>query len=521
MRYQPQGSARLNTNPLRRGLVSYMLLTGKSYADVADGSAWTPVGPVGFDGAPRGLGMHIKGAALAYVARALPAAITSGASQPLTFRFRVYFHTVPTSSTNSIMSWGNTAQDPSPRFLVRATAGALSVYFTGSYHPTFTVQAEKEYILTFTSDGSFQIWYLNGVQMGSASFSPFNGNASNLFFGIGYNGPDASTDYVLSDFAAWNRGLSPTEVRVDADNPWLAIDSGSSSSAYQSAIASVGASGAAVPPGSSYTASLSDALTPGDIQSNTFFTPAQVADILSTATQASAAAALGASLAETLVVSDTAAAVAALSAAGVETIIISDVSSTSGSGAASITESVSIAEALGVLSAASAALSDTISATDASSTNGSGSAGISDSLNIADSRTAQVSALAALLDSLGVADQTYVAGSASAAAGSDTLTIGELRSGQLATASGTADSLSPTEALAASLLSKTDVTISANLIPRSRWVTFDGGTRVVVFAGGTRVVIFESLGGITAHTVQFDGGIHTVKFDGGMHTVIF
>jgi hypothetical protein len=66
MRYQPQGLVRTGrANPLTRGLVSYLPLTGKSYLDAVDKPAWTVVAsatPIAFDVAPRGIAMRSKGA---------------------------------------------------------------------------------------------------------------------------------------------------------------------------------------------------------------------------------------------------------------------------------------------------------------------------------------------------------------------------------------------------------------------------------------------------------------------------
>lgn len=47
--------------------------------------------------------------------------------------------------------------------------------------------------------------------------------------------------------------------------------------------------------------------------------------------------------------------------------------------------------------------------------------------------------------------------------------------------------------------SVTDVTMDANLVPKHRWLTFEGTSRVVTFEGNNR-------------TIPFDGTNRTVRF---------
>lgn len=209
------------SSPLARGLVAYMPLAGKANFDVVDGSTWATAGtsPAAYDGAPRGLGLRVKGAAAAYVTKPIPAAISSNVTQQLTLRFRLYLKSLTT--TSSIMSWGTGAQDGAPRFYARMTNNLLSFYYAGGYgngiNPATSV--DREYIVHHTFDGVTHATYLNGVLVGT-SLGAWSGNSSTLYLGSGFDGTNASTDFLLSDFALWNRALSASEAASDAQNPW-------------------------------------------------------------------------------------------------------------------------------------------------------------------------------------------------------------------------------------------------------------------------------------------------------------
>lgn len=217
---QPQQAAPIDWgDPLARGLASYMPSIGNGYQDAADNRAWSVVAnttPIAFDTAPRGRGMRIKGATPSYVTRPIPAAISSSATQPLTIRFRLYFRSLPTASI-AIMSWGSVAQDGAPRFYIH-TAGSVLQFFFSTYHWNPAVVAEREYVVTHTFDGATMNTYMDGVLIGTASGVSWAGNFASLYLGMGYDGQQAASDFLLSDFAMWNRALSAQEVVIDAQN---------------------------------------------------------------------------------------------------------------------------------------------------------------------------------------------------------------------------------------------------------------------------------------------------------------
>lgn len=219
MRYQPPGLTRLAASPLRRGLVSYIPLSSPSRGDIVDGVAWTSGGTTAMDVAPRGTGLRVKAVNNAYVSRPIASVIGTGTAQPVSFRYRLYLHAVPTTS---LMSWGSTPQDGTPRYYARLSSvggGTLNFFFSGSYHYAAPVQIEREYIVTHTFDGSLHSTYLNGVLVGTSG-GAWTGNAANLYLGIGFDGVLSTSDFLISDFALWNRSLSAQEVVSDAQNPW-------------------------------------------------------------------------------------------------------------------------------------------------------------------------------------------------------------------------------------------------------------------------------------------------------------
>lgn len=217
MRYQPQGLVRLAASPLRRGLVAYMPLSSTAFRDAQDGSAWAATGPVALGIGPRGIGLRPKGATAQYVSRAIPAGLSTSTTQPVSLRYRLLLNAAP--SVTAIMSWGNTPQDGSPRQYARVTGGTLNVFIAGSYRPSGSIAVGREYVITYVFDGSAHYVYIDGVQTGVTGGAQTN-NASSFFLGIGYDGANAGTDFNISDFALWNRALSPAEVFSDAQAPW-------------------------------------------------------------------------------------------------------------------------------------------------------------------------------------------------------------------------------------------------------------------------------------------------------------
>jgi hypothetical protein len=54
-----------------------------------------------------------------------------------------------------------------------------------------------------------------------------------------------------------------------------------------------------------------------------------------------------------------------------------------------------------------------------------------------------------------------------------------------------------------------DVTMDASLIPKNRWITFEGTGRVVAFEGNNRTIAFEG----NQRTVAFEGNNRTVSYE--------
>lgn len=351
-------------------------------------------------------------------------------------------------------------------------------------------------LIVVRRQSSVEFWH-DGRLVRSITQAPLNLAASTFIAGsfIADNYWTSNSDMVLAGrvVAEW----TPDQIRSFSANPWQLFEAGSSSSAYQAAIASIGTAGPAT-----YTASIADALTASDFTSATYLTAAQVSDVLSAAETLSTNASVAATVADTLAIAEARTTIATVNAALADTLALADLTS---AGTGSITESVTDALAFSEFAGTTVQLTSSVQ----------------DTLAVTDSHSSKITALAAIIDSLGVTDQNFVTGATYAAAGSDTLTVADVQSGQLAASAASADGLTPSELLASTLIGHADVAVPALQIPKSRWVMFEGGTRVVVFDGGTRVVVFESQGGVAAHTVKFDGGVHTVKFDGGTHTVAF
>lgn len=236
MRYQPQGPARLGGNrALQRGLLAYTLLSSRHPRDLADGSQWTVVAsstPLTFDIARRGIGVSFKGATPAYVTRPTPAVAVAPAA--LTIRFRFYLRAA--QGTSALMTFGNVSYDGAPAFYCRYDGSALSIYFAGGYRIYQSVQVETEYILTHTYDGTTHRTYLNGVLINTV-VAGWSGGAANLYLGTGFNGAVAGQNFILSDFALWNRALPPAEVGIDWQSPWEMIDDGGDEDDYPFAAA--------------------------------------------------------------------------------------------------------------------------------------------------------------------------------------------------------------------------------------------------------------------------------------------
>ena len=218
---QPQsGPGQIDRDaPIARGLVSSAPLAARPSDDPVDGGAWAVVAsstPVAFDAFPRGRALRIKGAGPAYVSRPIPASIGTSTTQAITLRFRVHFRVV--SVISGVMSWATSAGDGAPRFYARATSTShLNFYLGGGYRYSSPVVANRDYVVTHTFDGSLHSTYVNGVLIGTL-MGGWGGNAASFFLGNGFDPAQGGTDFLISDFAAWNRALSPQEVVSDSQN---------------------------------------------------------------------------------------------------------------------------------------------------------------------------------------------------------------------------------------------------------------------------------------------------------------
>lgn len=326
----------------------------------------------------------------------------------------------------------------------------------------------------------------------------------------------------------------------------------------------------AAPVGSSYTASLSDSLSASEGNTSKFFTAGQVADILSAAENSvnsllvslsnSDTATLSennlgqliarSSVADTASVSDATSNTASnslgysdvltsaeaiysaqtgyaqaadtnafteitgaqqtSSASSADTVNMSEAQSALLQAIAAATETLSVADAPTVGSnAVLSAVSDSIAISDSGQNQASFGTSSTDSLSLADSAASNVQMLAAWLDNVGLADQNFLAGSAAQASASDSVVITDNTSALQSAIAQSSDTLSVAEVLSGFLLgSAPPVTITADQIPDTRWIKFEGNVRVVVFEGTGRVVAFEG----NARTIVFEGTNRTVSF---------
>jgi hypothetical protein len=226
---QPQQAVPVDAGyPLARRLVSYLPLAGQVRDAV--GGIWTVTNgtiPLTYGAARRGRGMAVVSASTpSYVARPSPAEITTATNQPLTLRFRLAIATVPTSgATSGILCWADAPDSGSPRYYARLTGnangtGTLEFYYStsgGVYRTPIIVQTGGDYILHHTFDGTTHSVYLTGAYQGGFT-GAWTLNPGSFYIGRGFNAPVAS--YLVSDFALWDRALSGSEVRADAENPW-------------------------------------------------------------------------------------------------------------------------------------------------------------------------------------------------------------------------------------------------------------------------------------------------------------
>lgn len=294
--------------------------------------------------------------------------------------------------------------------------------------------------------------------------------------------------------AVWRRTLADSEMVSLADNPWqLFRPRFRRTSAFS--------------PSTETSAAWLDAITAADLTSATYFSAAQVADILSAAESGSAAA--------------------TNTAAAADTLTLGDAVSSALSALAAASDSLSASEAFASLQQAVSALVDTLALNDSASSSAAGTATRTDSLSLSDSTTSAAQAAAAYIDSLGLIDQAVAAGSASATR-ADSVTVTDATSSLLTAIASASDSLAATDVLAAFLAGAIPpVTIDKASITKAHWVTFAGGTHVVSFAGGTKVVVFGggtrvvTFGGSGVKKVVFDGGAKRVAFAGGTKRVTF
>lgn len=225
---QPQQPVQVDAgHPLARGLVVAMPLAGQGLRDAVAG-AWTLTQtspPVEYAASSRGRGLHSGSGRSAYVSRVQPASITNSATQPITLLFRLSIFTLPGSGiTGALMSWASAPGSGSPRYYARlagtsATTANIEFYYStsGGVYRTPTAIARGEHIIIHTFDGTTHNVYIDGVNVGSFTGS-WTLDGGSFFLGNGFDG--AAGDFLLSDFAAWNRGLSASEARSVSANPY-------------------------------------------------------------------------------------------------------------------------------------------------------------------------------------------------------------------------------------------------------------------------------------------------------------
>lgn len=458
MRYQPYGPARLSpSSGLNRGVVCAIPLTGTSYTDAADGKIWVPkpgsVQPI-FEGSPRGVGLNLKGAGAAYVSRAIPAPVSLSTTQPITLRFRVYFRVANVIS--GLMSWGTTAGDGAPRFYARLTSSSqLNFYYGGGYRYSSPIVANREYLVTHTFDGSLQSTYVNGVLIGSAA-SGWGGNAASFFLGSGFDAAQGGTDYLISDFVAWNRALSPQEVANDAQSPWMlysapdesrvaasaapthlagaTFSSASASSALSTAIRLAGSGAAAASASSSLTTAVTLAASvsavaaaSGSLTSQISLAAASVALVSVTGSLTTAIPFSGSA------VSSSSAIAALTTGSGLAAAIAAQASAS-----ASLTTTISLASTAAAQSATGAALTTQIPLAGSTASAAAASAGLSTQVRLASSALAQVSAGSSLSTSVTLAGTASAAVAVSSVLSTSILLAGGATSSASASASLTA-----------------------------------------------------------------------------------
>jgi hypothetical protein len=262
--------------------------------------------------------------------------------------------------------------------------------------------------------------------------------------------------------------------------------------------------------GSILTATSVEALSGSESNSNALLAAASLNDSLSALELPAALAAYAASRQESVAASDAATASAAYKATAADSVATSDAVQALAQWAAQASDTGSANDNTYTgASAAQATAAETVSAADAGTATTAGTASVTNSINASDTTSAAVQYLSSLLDGLSVTDQQFVGGSVYVASNGELVSSAEVVSAGANIASAQAETVISADQIAAFLAGNLPpANIDPNLVPKTRWISFEGNTRVVVFEGTSRVVVYEG----NSRVVTFEGNNRTVVF---------
>lgn len=308
-------------------------------------------------------------------------------------------------------------------------------------------------------------------------------------------------------FAYWPNAQTAVDMVALTANPWQLFE-GNTTPLYAAA------------PAAPVALASADTLGPVDACYANLLTAAQVSDILAAADARSAALNAQAGVTDTLAATDAGAVSLNGQMVAADTLAALDTDAATLSGQANVGEAAALSDTQSAIARISADLADMAAAADQVSTGAavgislasdsvvttdvagaalSASTGRSDSLSALDTSQAQVQYICSLLDGLGVVDQSYIAGITYTAGGQDVVAVTDSYASSKRSSASGADALAALEQAAALLVGGPGGTIDIDRVPKSRWIVYEGGTRVITYEGGTRVVVYEG----TTKTVRY------------------
>jgi hypothetical protein len=359
-------------------------------------------------------------------------------------------------NSNSVNNWG----------CVLNWANATKLFSAAENIPL----GELTVLVMVRRQAGIELWR-NGVLKATTTITPVSIPSMSFIVGSFVNTTTwcSANDTIL----AGRSKFEPTtnDIVTFSANPWLLFNT---PELYMSAIMALMNSSS-----SALSAARVDGLTITDFTTATYFSAAQVADILSAAESNMSTQSAVSSAADALATTDSQSSAATFAATRSDSLTTSDLFQSYGTWAASLLDVASVTDSVSASSATGLQVQ-------------------SDSLSVVDSQSSVGSFVSSIIDSLGIADQGFVGGSTFTASNSDTLSTVEVVSSNKTSQATRADVLTTTDQIS-SFLAGSDGAINPNLVPKSRWVVFDGGTRLVVFSGTNRVVVYDG----TTRIVEF------------------